>query len=73
MHVAGIDVTLTTYIGSTIILTLFVAWAIVALHEHSSFHSGGRNMMRRVAWPVFYGYDLIHGTRPRVTAHDEWV
>ncbi|KAN0085872.1 hypothetical protein V8E55_007006 [Tylopilus felleus] len=47
VYVAGIDVTFITYIGSTVILTMFVAWVIVALHEHSSFHSGGRNMMRR--------------------------
>ncbi|KAI9568122.1 hypothetical protein HD554DRAFT_822481 [Boletus coccyginus] len=51
--------TLAKYVESTIILTVFTAWAMVALQEHSSFHPGGRNLLKRVAWPVFYSYALI--------------
>jgi len=51
--------TLAAYVESTVILTVITAWAMVALQEHSSFHPGGRDFLKRVAWPVFYGYSLI--------------
>jgi len=48
--------TLAVYIESTIILTLITSWVMIALQDYSSFHPGGRNIIQRVAWPVFYGY-----------------
>lgn len=56
----GTAETLAVYVESTIILTLITAWAMIALHDHSSFHPGGNHMIHRVAWPVFYGYELLH-------------
>lgn len=51
--------TLAKYVESTVILTVVTAWVMVAVQEHSSFHPGGRDIIRRVAWPVFYGYGLM--------------
>lgn len=49
-------ISLATYVESTVILTAVTAWVIIALQEHSSFHPGGRNVLRRAAWPAIYGY-----------------
>ena len=51
--------TLATYVESTAILTVVTAWVVIALQEHNSFHPGGRDILSRVAWPVFYGYGLM--------------
>ncbi|KAH0835033.1 hypothetical protein J3R83DRAFT_10770 [Lanmaoa asiatica] len=46
--------TLAHYIEGTVIFTLCTAWLVIAAHDVSSFHPGGRNVVRRVAWPVVY-------------------
>ncbi|KAH0834812.1 hypothetical protein J3R83DRAFT_10421 [Lanmaoa asiatica] len=51
--------TLAAYIESTVILTVITAWVVIALQSHSSFHPGRRSIVKRIAWPVFYGYDLM--------------
>lgn len=51
--------TLAGYVESTVILTLITAWVIIALQDFSSFHPGGRHIVQRIAWPVFYGYTLL--------------
>jgi Mg2+ and Co2+ transporter CorA len=51
--------TLSAYVVSTIILTAITAWVIVALQEHSHFHPGGRYIVKRALWPVFFVYSLM--------------
>lgn len=52
----GTNETLPRYIESTVILTVITAWFVIALQEHSTFHSGGTHYVERVLWPAFYGY-----------------
>lgn len=51
--------TLANYIASTVILTAITAWIVVAMQNHSSFHPGGRHVVKRIAWPAFYAYTLM--------------
>ena len=51
--------TLASYIKSTVILTVITTWVVIALHSHSSFHPGGRNILGRIAWPMFFCYGAM--------------
>ncbi|KAI9572275.1 cora-like Mg2+ transporter protein-domain-containing protein [Boletus coccyginus] len=65
--------TFAAYVGSTIILTLLTASAMIALQEHSSFYSGGRYLLERVARPVFYCYTLIEVMTASVKSFLAWL
>lgn len=51
--------TLAEYIEGTVIFTLCTAWLAIALQNPSSFHPGGWHVVRRVAWPAFYVYEMV--------------
>ena len=51
--------TLGSYVISTVILTVITAWVVVALQDHSSFHDGKKDWVKRVAWPIFYMRKLM--------------
>ncbi|KAF8553819.1 hypothetical protein OG21DRAFT_1522884 [Imleria badia] len=50
---------LASYVESTVILTAVTIWVVVALQEHSTFHPGRSSVLKRIAWPAFYAYDMI--------------
>ncbi|KAG6328787.1 hypothetical protein ID866_10302 [Astraeus odoratus] len=47
------------FLIATIALTIFTAWLIIALQLHSSFWPPGSGILRRLAWPVFYGTERV--------------
>ncbi|KAF9226333.1 hypothetical protein BS17DRAFT_765341 [Gyrodon lividus] len=55
----GTNESLAHYAVATITLTLITTWLVIALHNHSSFHPGGRHIVRRLGWPIFYIYGRI--------------
>ncbi|KIK99660.1 hypothetical protein PAXRUDRAFT_30370 [Paxillus rubicundulus Ve08.2h10] len=46
------------YVEATIGLTLLTAWLVMALHKHSSLHPAECHFVRRLAWPIFFSYEM---------------
>ncbi|KAG6331536.1 hypothetical protein ID866_7556 [Astraeus odoratus] len=44
---------------ATVALTIITAWLVIALQLHSSFWPPGSGLLRRLAWPIFYGAERI--------------
>ena len=66
--------TLASYVKSTIILMIVTAWVVIALQDPSFFHPGGRHIVRRIAWPIFYGHHLMKRmTRPAADADEPTI
>lgn len=51
--------TLAHYIEGTVIFMLCTAWLVIAIQDPSSFHPGGRHVVRRVGWPVVYVCNMV--------------
>jgi len=46
--------TLTHYVETTVALTIFTVYIVVALQSHSTIHNPGSSLLQRVAWPILF-------------------